>query len=290
MAACFYGLMSVKSIKPRLHVLLSQDGRTGLIFRRGPSKRVCTFEWDRKEDTFTIGQWLQGRIYERRSDLSPGGKYLIYFAMNGRWESESKGSWTAVSRAPYLKALALWAKGDCWNGGGLFTSESSYWLNDGGLHHDLVHDTDQLERDENYSPYCHLGNAECLGVYFPRLLRDGWKLITSREEPRGDAVGRVTVFEKRLSEGWTLRKLAWASIIHPVGKGCYWDEHELVNLNRGSFRSLPTWEWAEADAARLVWAENGRLFAGHLSDEGPVDVRQLHDFSTYTYRRLKAPY
>jgi cytochrome bd-type quinol oxidase subunit 2 len=30
-----------------------------------------------------VGQWLKGRIYERRSDLSPDGKHLIYFAMNG---------------------------------------------------------------------------------------------------------------------------------------------------------------------------------------------------------------
>ena len=40
-------------------------------------------------------------------------KSLIYFAMNGRWQSETKGSWTAISRVPYLKAVGLYAKGDC---------------------------------------------------------------------------------------------------------------------------------------------------------------------------------
>lgn len=69
---------------PRLHVLLARDAPLGLVIRRGPSKHVATLLWDRRKDTFQLGQWLNGRIYERRSDLSPDGKHFIYFAMNGR--------------------------------------------------------------------------------------------------------------------------------------------------------------------------------------------------------------
>ena len=72
-----------------------------------------------------------GRIYERRSDLPPDGKHFIYFAMNGRWDSETKGAWTAISRVPYLKATDLFAKGDCWHGGGLFLSGREFWPNNG---------------------------------------------------------------------------------------------------------------------------------------------------------------
>jgi hypothetical protein len=54
---------------PRLHVLLARDAPVGLVLRRGPSKAVCAIGWDRKRDTFRVGQWLRGRIYERRSDL-----------------------------------------------------------------------------------------------------------------------------------------------------------------------------------------------------------------------------
>ena len=79
-------------------------------------------------------QWLKGRIYERRCDISPDGKHLIYFAMNGRWREEAKGSWTAISRALYLTVLTLLAKGDCWHGGGLFVGNDAYWLNDGYGH------------------------------------------------------------------------------------------------------------------------------------------------------------
>jgi hypothetical protein len=92
-------------IPPRLHVLLSREGTGAVVIRRGPSRFTCTYGWNRQDDSFVLGQWLRGRIYERRCDLSPDGQHLIYFAMNGRWESETAGSFTAVSRAPYLKVV-----------------------------------------------------------------------------------------------------------------------------------------------------------------------------------------
>jgi hypothetical protein len=55
----------------RIHVLLATDAPLGVVIRRGPAKQVCTVLWDRKTDEFRVGQWLKGRIYERRSDISP---------------------------------------------------------------------------------------------------------------------------------------------------------------------------------------------------------------------------
>ncbi len=122
-----------EKLPARLHSILAKDSPNAIVFRRGPSKRVCTFLWDRRKNTFKIGQWLKGRIYERRADISPDGKYLIYFAMNGKLESETGGSWTAISKVPWLKAVELYGKGDCWEGGGLFLSNRSFWLNDSYL-------------------------------------------------------------------------------------------------------------------------------------------------------------
>ena len=89
------------SFPARLHVLLAGHSSAAVVIRRGPSDRVCTIGWDRKTDTFELGQWLHGRIYERRSDLSPDGKHLIYFALNAQWDSDTGGSWTAISRASW---------------------------------------------------------------------------------------------------------------------------------------------------------------------------------------------
>src|SRR5262245_42678668 len=130
----------------RLHVLLARDTSFGLVIRRGPSKTVCTIGWDRKSDKFELGQWMRGRIYERRCDLSPDGRHFSYFAMNGKWSSRNRGSWTAISRVPYLKAIAMFKKGDCWNGGGLFLSKRKYWLNDGYRHTEALQ-SNAVERD-----------------------------------------------------------------------------------------------------------------------------------------------
>ena len=54
----------------RLHVLLAAKAPVGLVFRRGPANAVCTVGWNRETDKFELGQWLRGRIYERRSPES----------------------------------------------------------------------------------------------------------------------------------------------------------------------------------------------------------------------------
>jgi hypothetical protein len=273
-----------------LHVLLARRARTGLVLRRGPSHAVCAIGWDRVRDTFEIGQWLRGRIYERRSDLSPDGQHAIYFAMNGRWRSRTKGSWTAVSRAPYINAVALYAKGDCWHGGGLFVDDQSYWLND-GYGHQLLADTGEVRRADP-TTYRPIWGGECWGVYFHRLLRDGWHMRDDLQVGRQRA--SKVVFERPLWHGWTLRKLANAMVGPPQGKGVYYDEHELVVGERELPRER--WEWADVDRDRLVWAEGGALWAGRItkasaSREDPIDDAELlHDFSDMKFEALAAPY
>ena len=142
--------------------------------------------------------------------------------MNGKWSSETKGSWTAIARVPWLKAVVLFGKGDSWNGGGLFTSNSRYWLN-GGCGHFPMRDSRELRQDTKFQPDASYG-GECPGVYYLRLQRDGWRLKTILAESRWV---RCAVFEKPLPKGWILRKLAHEETGSPPGKGCYWDEHEL---------------------------------------------------------------
>jgi hypothetical protein len=91
----------------RLFVIMARKAPIAAIIRRGPSKQVRLIAWNTDTDTFEGGQWLKGRIYERRCDLSPDGRYLIYFAANHK---SPIYSWTAISRLPYLTALAFWPK------------------------------------------------------------------------------------------------------------------------------------------------------------------------------------
>ncbi|MBW4485874.1 MAG: hypothetical protein KME14_25395 [Tildeniella torsiva UHER 1998/13D] len=270
---------------PRIHVLLASQEPVGLVIRRGPSKSVATMLWDRDRDTFHLGQWLKGRIYERRSDISPDGKHVIYFAMNGQWQSESQGSWTAISRVPYLKAIAFFPKGDCWHGGGLWTGKTKYWLNDGYGHTELPN-TSSLQRDTQYQPKGGYG-GECLSVYYPRLLRDGWTWVDRikiRQWQDKD------IFEKPIGQGWRLRKIAHAEVGASMGKGCYWDEHELIGPDAIATMACPTWEWAELDNQRLVWATAGKLYAAQVRKDGLANETMLFDFNDMMFEAIEAPY
>lgn len=274
-----------RTIAPRLHVLFARKASTAIIIRRGPSRHTAVIGWDRKTDDFKIGQWFYGRIYERRCDLSPDGNHLLYFAMNGLWGSSVKGSWSAISKAPYLRALTIYAKGDCWHGGGLFLSSHEYWLNDGGGH-ELQRDEAHLSRSATY-PWHESYGGECPGVYFIRLQHDGWTMTHTES---GDQGRQITFFEKRINDHWKLRKLAHAGIHNPVGRGVYYDTHELVNSRTEEAIPCESWEWAEVDGGRLVWAANGQLHAGHIGANMLSAERVLHDFNPMQFEKIKAPY
>ncbi len=271
---------------PRLHVISAAKKAVSVIFRRGPSFSTCTILWDREKEKFALGQRLHGRIYSRRSDLSPDGKYMIYFAMNGRWHGQAKGAWTAVSKAPYLKALALYAKGDCWNGGGLFTGPRTYWLND-GRGHEQLQSTSLVSRDREYSPEAPIG-GECPGIYYPRLQRDGWTLAATESDGDTSDAG---IFEKELPKGWILRKIAHGQINAPPGKGCYWDEHELTHAQSGQVLKKPDWEWADFLDGRVAWCKAGKLYQARLdSKSGLREERCLRDFNEMEFEPIAAPY
>lgn len=265
----------------RLHVLLARNKKVGLVIRRGPSKSVCTVLWNRQDNTFQLGQWMRGRIYERRCDLSPDGKHFIYFAMNGRWESKTKGAWTAISQAPYLKALDLFAKGDCWHGGGLFLSDHDFWLND-GLGHTELKKSHRLQKSPSGQPKDYYG-GECLTVYYNRLKRDGWTMA-------GNELQELTVFEKRLPKAWTLRKLAFSELNAPTGRGCYWDAHELRQESTNTLLAYPEWEWADYVDGKLVFAANGQLQTAQLGRGKLSDEKLLHDFNNMKFEAITAPY
>src|SRR3954465_4729128 len=107
---------------PRLSVLLASKAPVGVILRRSPTKLVRLVIWDRANDRFKPGSWFKGRIFADRSDVSPDGRHMIYFAMGGvEWAIPATGgTWTAISELPSLKAAALWGQGDTWAGGGMF--------------------------------------------------------------------------------------------------------------------------------------------------------------------------
>ena len=329
-------------VPARLHVILAREAPKAVVFRRGPSGQVCTLGWDLETDTFTMGQWLKGRIYEYRSDLSPDGELMIYFATDYRrpdtirqyaeklreekfgqrdgdpleWKNISRQmeennrqmeeinrtksaeldrfaaspeasspSWTAISRAPYLKALDLWFNGTAWNGGGLFLDDRKVWLNAPApgiatlrrARFDCKLDVSQDSPFETYY------GGECPGVYFHRLARDGW---TAKHQAENSIV-----FEKPLAFGWALQKLFVNGPPRSSGYGCYWERHRIINPVRKLKVDGTNWRWADFDAPRnrILYARSGMLFSLPVGEDFGTPV-MLRNFNDMKFEPLKAPY
>jgi hypothetical protein len=171
----------------RLFVLLARKAPVGVIFRRGPSKQVLLVRWDLTNDTFEPGQWFKGRIYEHRCDLSPRGERLVYFAASWRRPYQS---WTAVSRPPYLTALALWPKGDAWGGGGLFEGENELLLNHGDHQRALAEGFRVPARFKVGRPP-HAGRGEDEPIFSRRMERDGWTRVQQPRSFQRNASARI---------------------------------------------------------------------------------------------------
>lgn len=276
--------MTTRETRPpaRLHVILASNSPLAVVFRRGPTNKVCTFLWDRTNDDFTQGQWLKGRIYERRSDISPDGKYLLCFAMNGRRKSETGGTWTAISKAPWLKAIELYAVGDTWNGGGQFLSNNSYWLN--GSHSNPLRVSQEVNCDTSYQPEAGhnatlngpkftFGN---MGMYRRHLIRDGWELIENDEK-------NGAIFKKYLHKGWRIQK-----IIYGAKSG---EKHILFNEYSDIELQHDDWEWADSDQDYIVWASKGCLYRSKIINDKQLEEPELiHNFNDYQYEEILAPY
>ena len=213
---------------------------------------VRVIYWNRETDEFTPGQSFKGRIYPDRSDISPDGRHMIYFAMGGvAWAiPKTGGTWTAISRVPSLTALAIWPQGDTWAGGGMFTSNESYWLD---THREPLRDESNL-KSTFYRPT------------YSRLERDGWvgKERTSPNRP-------FSVLDKQIPKGWILRlrEKRYPKI-----------QYELEHLERGVVFELPTWEWADWDRNRLVWAEQGCIGTARISRGKLGATKTLADFNS----------
>lgn len=153
----------------RIYVMIASAARVAVVFRRGPSKLVLLLRWDMAADTFEAGQWFKGRIYERRCDISPSGKYLVYFAGN---QKPPYYRWTAISKPPYLTALTLWPGIDCT--GGFFKSDSSlclehWWPANGlGLRSSVPKGFEIVPFDD------FSGRGQYGFILKQRMKRDGW--------------------------------------------------------------------------------------------------------------------
>jgi hypothetical protein len=107
---------------PQLYAIRASQAQVALVIaHQGPWFHLA--RWDLKSNALERGAWLRGRIYQRRCDLSPDGRLFYYFGMKGG------RVFHAVSRAPWLTALARWRDDSTYNRGYHFESTATRGAN-----------------------------------------------------------------------------------------------------------------------------------------------------------------
>jgi hypothetical protein len=270
-----------KGIVPaRLFMIFARKSPMAVIFRRGPSKWVQLVKWNTSIDTFEPGQWFNGRIYERRCDLSPDGSLLIYFAQkiseHSMKDREYTYAWTAISRPPFLTALALWPKGDCWHGGGSFKNSRTVLLN---------HKPGVAKPHPKHKPHLLLvipnpnAHGEDDPIYSQRLEREGWKLQMAWKVERGYPKLFHTV-QPEVREKTSPNGLQAIQLTRSIENLDYTEEFAVRNLKQIRSVVLDGASWVDWDQqGRLVFARGGKIFAGSLNDSGHLVEHQLVDLN-----------
>jgi hypothetical protein len=282
---------SHNSSNPRLYAILARKSAMAVVFRRGPSKQVQLISWDTDSHTFRAGQWFKGRIYERRCDLSPSGEKLIYFASS---QKKPHFTWTAVSRPPFLTALALWPKGDCWAGGGLFKNERIIQLNHGKYETELAEGFSVPNTIAIEEPHDWAGRGEDAPIYPTRLARDGWTLQqepTIKENKYDSKASKIWI-EYPKNEIWTKDCGRWRLSmrilgLHEWGGATYVVEHDIVDKDGNVVISLGRSDWADwSRSGELLFAKNGCLFRIKANKSGLSKPEQLIDLASHKFREL----
>src|SRR5688572_26792862 len=113
----------------RLFVYMARQAPRAVVLRRGPTDWARLSVWDTETDRFEHGQWMKGRVYERRSDVSADGQLFAAFVrQSGGRNPAGADSWIALSRPPYFTALAVWFVGGTYHTGAFFPDDTSLWL------------------------------------------------------------------------------------------------------------------------------------------------------------------
>ena len=279
----------------RIYAILARKAPLAVVFRRGPSKNVLLIKWDTSNDTIEFGQWLTGRIYERRCDLSPEGDLLLYFAANYR---KPYYSWSAVSRPPFLTALALWPKGDGWGGGGHFLSGKRIALNHRAEEMSLAGNSalPRTVRVEQFGD--RPGWGEDNPVWSTRLKRDGWTLVSY---PTGNVFGEKTWVEFRPPITWRKPNPAYPqkyslemSILglKETDGPWYLTEHSVI-VHKDKVNKIGRTDWADwSQSGDLLFAMDGCLY--RVPCKGGIlanleDAVKVADLSRLRFERRESP-
>ena len=97
------------------------------VLRRGPSDWSHLGAWDVARGVYTPGAWIHGNLYPQRCDVSPDGRWFSYLTLKGAATWKAGPTYVAISRLPWLTALAAWRTDGTWTRGIHFVDDTDVW-------------------------------------------------------------------------------------------------------------------------------------------------------------------
>jgi hypothetical protein len=276
----------------RLWVLRARKAPIAAVFRRGPSRQVQLIKWNLDDDTFEYGHWFKGRIYERRCDLSPAGTLLIYFAATHK---EPLRSWTAISKVPWLTALALWPKGDGWNGGGYFVGPYEIHLD-----HFVGEDQPHPEFKQGCRKFrissLVTKRGEDAPIWHFTLKRDGWSQRHAGVWGK-HAATKGYAWKAEIPEQWhkpnpkgRVRLEMHIGALRKQDGPWYVTLYRVVHNSGAIIIDLGLADWADWDNdGSLLFAREGCLYRQSALKSGACDAALLHDFNDHKFKAIEPP-
>lgn len=263
-----------KSVPPRIYCIPAKNAPMVAVFRRGPTNWSHVGRWDLAKRRYEPGAWLGGRIFPRRSDLSPDGLHLCYFAHKPSATWEHGETYVALSRLPWLTALYAFPTCGTWTRGYYFTEDQ---------------DSENMEVSALPIPY---GLRPIPVVQFASERQRGWS--ETSDSPRRDPSDawderRNARIQKRQPGGDRLLCVechGWAGGDQAVdGRYVrYWLE------TNNSIQALERIQWADWDreGRLLVATRSGKLQIWSLDGEG-ADLLFEEDLSILEPNPAPAP-
>lgn len=241
---------------PRIYCIPATQAPIVAVFRRGPSAWSSVGQWDLEQGRYEHGAWLAGRIFPRRSDLSPDGRYLCYFTHkpSARWEHGE--AYVAVSRLPWLAALHAFGTCGTWTRGYHFTE-----------------DRDGKEPGAELPIPLHLRSIR--PAQFATERRRGWE-----EAPDSPARDAADTWDERRNARMRKRQPGSSRLlcVESIGwAGGEWTQQAIDGLrvvyslqDDADVKLLPQLQWADwdRDGRLLAATRSGRLQIWELARDG----------------------
>ena len=257
----------------RLFVYLARQSPVAVVLRRGPTDWARLSLWHTDSDRLEHGQWIKGRVYERRSDLSADGSLFAAFVRQSGGRHTRRDTWIAVSRPPFFSALAVWFVGGTYHTGAFFPGRDSLWL---GYSPETPPDVGHLPSWLSITPARDIGYIDRTGewtdrtVHFNRLIRDGWELL--EREPY-----RTLWVRRHPSRSLALHMMHSFENLQIAG-GRYVVEYSLWNEAEHREQTIGQATWADWDQrGRLVVAREGKLLHWQLESGTLEEIADFND-------------